>query len=493
MTESIPARAEFAESNMELYGEQVIAASGGVLTLVHEEDVLPASLFKHKYFLELPEGEEVSSLDIVEHLERCGAKRAVVTFVNQAMEVRAPYLTELRKEEWDITALSNEEFDAFIEAIPTIQTETEELLKESGIIAHWQKNGRGDKVAYRLLLGQAAKRAIMDGDNGDWEAIAKKSPKLKSLRVRPRKQPEDDDFLGMYLQEIGRVPLLTKEGEVDLAQKIEAGKAAEARLESGRLTEQERQQLTEVTNLGNESWKVFVDANLRLVVSIAKRYQGTGAPLLDIIQMGNLGLMHAVDKFEWRKGFKFSTYATNWIQQSIQRELANTNREIRLPIHASDNLKKIKQSWHDLKLQYGRTPTVEELAKDAYLDKDKVSEVLLFVRDPLSLEDKIGEDQETERGDLIADKQAHVAIDESLTSNAAQETVQDMLALLDDRSRYILELRWGLDGGEMRTPDEVGKIVNLSRERVRQLEARAIAILRHPSVQGQFDIRSILS
>jgi RNA polymerase sigma factor (sigma-70 family) len=493
VVESIPAGAEFADSSFGDHPEQVLAAGGAVLTLVHESDASKPAILTDKQLLKIPAGETISTLDIVEHLERCGAQRSVVAFVSRAMDVRAPYLSELRKEEWDIAALTDEEFETLVGTIPEIMVETQALLSESGLSAHWQKNGKGPKVAYTLLLGNAADEAMAAGNNGDWQEVAKTAPKPKRPKRGVVTSLEDEDFLGMYLQEIGRTKLLTKEDEVDLAQKIEAGRAAQAKLDEARLSKKEQRVLQEAVELGNESWKMFVDANLRLVVSIAKGYQGSGAPLLDLVQMGSLGLMHAVDKFEWRKGFKFSTYATNWIRQSIQRELANTNREIRLPVHANDNLKRVKQVWREFKLEHNRTPSVTELSDGTYLPVDNVNEVLPYIHDTVSLQDKINEDQKTERGDLVEDKAAHIVIDEILADTARRQVVGDMLALLDDQSRQLLELKWGLDGGGERTYAEIGTIVDLDAADVKFAVSRAMDMLRHPTVQSQFDIRSILS
>ncbi|MFM8972693.1 MAG: RNA polymerase sigma factor RpoD/SigA, partial [Actinomycetota bacterium] len=276
-------------------------------------------------------------------------------------------------------------------------------------------------------------------------------------------------------------PLLTKEDEVRLAQEIEEGKAAEAALLAAKtMTQPKRRDLRRVARTGEKAQQRFVQSNLRLVVSIAKKYQASGLPLLDLIQEGNLGLIHAVETFDWRKGFKFSTYATWWIRQAITRGIANTGRTIRLPVHAGDTLARLQKARSRLELTLGRQATLAELAAEVDLPEDRVSEALRFASEPVSLSEPLREDGDAELGDVVEDRSAESPFEMAATALLADE-IEKLLAPLDERERQILALRFGLDRGEPRTLEEVGEFFNLTRERIRQIEARAMSKLRHPS------------
>jgi RNA polymerase sigma factor (sigma-70 family) len=293
----------------------------------------------------------------------------------------------------------------------------------------------------------------------------------------------DEDLVRLYLDEIGQHPLLTKDDEVRLAQTIEAGRAARAQLDrTPKSHRARRRELERLVREGEEAERTFVLCNLRLVVSIAKRYQASGLPLLDLVQEGNLGLMHAVEKFDWRKGFKFSTYATWWIRQAIQRGIANTGRTIRLPAQAGDELARLRRAYREIEEREGRAPDIEELAVEADLSVARVRDLLDHLADPVSLEVPVGEDGETEFGDLVEDRNAANPADEAVRA-ALPDEVARLLDVLDERERQVLVLLYGLDRGEPRTPAEVAEVVDLGRERVRQLEMRALARLRHPSVE----------
>jgi RNA polymerase sigma factor (sigma-70 family) len=298
---------------------------------------------------------------------------------------------------------------------------------------------------------------------------------------KERVERDEEDLVRLYLTDIGQYSLLTKDDEVRLAQQIEDGKAAREELANTKgLSAARRRELRQRVRAGEEAERTFVQSNLRLVVSIAKKYQASGLPLLDLIQEGNLGLMHAVEKFDWRKGFKFSTYATWWIRQAITRGIANTGRTIRLPVHAGDTLARLQKARARLELQKGRPATLAELAAEVEMPEDKVIEALRFASEPLSLSEPLRDDGDAELGDVVEDRSAESPFEAAAIAMLPAE-IQRLLAPLDERERSILALRFGLDRGEPRTLEEVGEHFNLTRERIRQIEARAMSKLRHPS------------
>ncbi len=299
--------------------------------------------------------------------------------------------------------------------------------------------------------------------------------------AKERVERDEEDLVRLYLSDIGRHPLLTKDDEARLARTMEAGAAARVELDRCEaLDPVRRRELRARLRSGQAAERTFVQSNLRLVVSIAKKYQASGLPLLDLIQEGNLGLMHAVEKFDWRKGFKFSTYATWWIRQSITRGIANTGRAIRLPVHAGDTLARLQKARARLETALDRPPTVAELSAEVDVSEDKVIEALLVASEPLSLSERLREDGDAELGDLVEDRGAPSPFEAAAVALLPQE-VERLLAPLDPRERQILTLRFGLDRGEPRTLEQVGDHFHLTRERVRQIEARAMSKLRHPS------------
>ena len=316
----------------------------------------------------------------------------------------------------------------------------------------------------------------------------------RGIRVaKDRVDRDEEDLVRLYLTDIGQYALLTKDDEVRLAKAIEAGKEAVAEMAKIKTpTATKRRELRKAIREGEVAERAFVQSNLRLVVSIAKKYQASGLPLLDLIQEGNLGLMHAVEKFDWRKGFKFSTYATWWIRQAITRGIANTGRTIRLPVHAGDTLARLQKARSRLELKFGRTATLAELAKEVEMPEDKVTEALRFAAEPLSLSEPLREDGDAELGDVVEDRSAESPFETAATALLPEE-IQRLLAPLDEREREILRLRFGLGGsGEGRTLEEVGEHFNLTRERIRQIEARAMSKLRHPSSDtGARDLLSV--
>jgi RNA polymerase sigma factor (sigma-70 family) len=311
--------------------------------------------------------------------------------------------------------------------------------------------------------------------------------------AKDRVERDEEDLVRLYLTDIGQYPLLDKDAEVRLAQAIEESVKAREDLAKPKkdITAARRRELNLALRRGEAAHQEFVQSNLRLVVSIAKKYQASGLPLLDLIQEGNLGLIHAVEKFDWRKGFKFSTYATWWIRQAITRGIANTGRTIRLPVHAGDTLARVQKAQSALELKLGRPATLTELSAEVELEEDKVIEALRFRAEPLSLSEPLREDGDAELGDVVEDRSAESPFEMAATAMLPQE-IDRLLAPLDERERDILRLRFGLDRGEPRTLEDVGEHFNLTRERIRQIEARAMSKLRHPSSDtGARDLLSV--
>ena len=263
-----------------------------------------------------------------------------------------------------------------------------------------------------------------------------------------------DDPVRMYLKEIGKVPLLSPDDEIELAKKIELG--------------------------DEEAKKKLAESNLRLVVSIAKRYAGRGMQLLDLIQEGNLGLIKAVEKFDYRKGYKFSTYATWWIRQAITRAIADQARTIRIPVHMVETINRLVRTQRQLVQKLGREATPEELAKELDMPVERVREIMKISQDPVSLETPIGEEEDSPLGDFIQDNNVEVPAD-AATYTLLHEQLMDVLSTLTEREQKVLRLRFGLDDGRPRTLEEVGRQFNVTRERIRQIEAKALRKLRHPS------------
>ncbi len=280
-----------------------------------------------------------------------------------------------------------------------------------------------------------------------------------------------DDPVRMYLKEIGRVPLLSMEQEKSLAMRIEAG---ELELSKNGTADQA------VVADGEEAKRQLTEANLRLVVSIAKKYVGRGMLFLDLIQEGNLGLIRAVEKFDYRKGYKFSTYATWWIRQAITRALADQARTIRIPVHMVETINRLIKISRQLLQELGREPSVEEIAEAMALTPEKVREVMKISQEPISLETPIGEEEDSHLGDFIEDQEA-VAPAEAASVMLLKEKMQDVLQNLTERERKVLVLRFGLEDGHQRTLEEVGQEFGVTRERIRQIEAKALRKLRHPS------------
>ena len=321
----------------------------------------------------------------------------------------------------------------------------------------------------------------------------KKAAESKKRRAEARKARIEQnsvamltgDPVRMYLKEIGKVDLLTASEEVDLAMKIEAGlKATEeidkAEEEGRELTRRERRRLTRVEQVGLDAKDQLIEANLRLVVSIAKRYVGRGMLFLDLIQEGNLGLIRAVEKFDYTKGFKFSTYATWWIRQAITRAIADQARTIRIPVHMVETINKLVRIQRQLLQDLGREPTPEEIGEKMDMSAERVREIQKISQEPVSLETPIGEEEDSQLGDFIEDHEA-IRPDDAAGFTMLQEQLGKVLDGLAERERKVIELRFGLKDGHPRTLEEVGREFGVTRERIRQIESKTLAKLRHPS------------
>ena len=295
-----------------------------------------------------------------------------------------------------------------------------------------------------------------------------------------------NDPVRMYLKEIGKVPLLTAEQEVELAQRIEAGLFAAEKIrqadegEGPKIATALRRDLDWLVVDGGRAKRHLLEANLRLVVSIAKRYLGRGMLFLDLIQEGNLGLIRAVEKFDYTKGYKFSTYATWWIRQAITRAMADQARTIRIPVHMVEQINKLTRVQREMLQELGREPTPEELAKELDMTPEKVVEIQGYAREPVSLETTIGDDQDSNLGDFIEDADAPIAA-EVVSYGLMQEQLNEVLRTLTDREAAVVKMRFGLVDGQPRTLDEIGREFGLTRERIRQIESKTLSKLRHPS------------
>lgn len=352
-----------------------------------------------------------------------------------------------------------------------------------------------EKVLDFLEANKVDVLRISDGDDEDDDIILDDEDEVEVEKI-DLSVPEGvsvEDPVRMYLKEIGKVPLLSADEEIELAQKMEAGSVAVEKIpllkerlaETG--DEQEKEEIqAEIKALqldvdrGSDAKKRLAEANLRLVVSIAKRYVGRGMLFLDLIQEGNLGLIKAVEKFDYRKGYKFSTYATWWIRQAITRAIADQARTIRIPVHMVETINKLIRVSRQLLQELGREPTPEEIAEEMKMPVERVREILKISQEPVSLETPIGEEEDSHLGDFIKDDNVPVPAD-AATFTLLKEQLEEVLGTLTEREQKVLTLRFGLEDGRARTLEEVGKEFNVTRERIRQIETKALRKLRHPS------------
>jgi RNA polymerase primary sigma factor len=377
-------------------------------------------------------------------------------------------------------------------ALPKLEPETDELkaiferIQTSGfeiideviddIRREDERRARGDEPTARPVVAQPT--ITPQARPG-----APAAPARHARAPRPeRTEGGGFDPVRMYLKEIGKVPLLTGAQEVSLAKRIEAGVHATERLDdlTAPLSDEAQASLQAVAVDGEIAKKQLTEANLRLVVSIAKRYVGRGMALLDLVQEGNLGLIRAVEKFDYTKGFKFSTYATWWIRQAITRAIADQARTIRIPVHMVETMNKVLRVQRQMLQELGREPTVEEVAAKVELTPDRVRDIQRISLEPVSLETPVGEEDDSSLGDFVEDPSA-IAPATAAARALLTEAIEEALEELNDRERAVVRLRFGLDDGQVRTLEEVGKEFGVTRERIRQIESKTLAKLRHPT------------
>lgn len=343
------------------------------------------------------------------------------------------------------------------------EVKTSKEIKEDDFVARMVKPYQLEGRAIDQLVQEFEDNgiSIVDNDGNPSNLSLKKQKDVEKAELNDMTAPSSvrmNDPVRMYLKEIGRVPLLNADQEIDLAKRIE--------------------------NNDDEAKQELAEANLRLVVSIAKRYVGRGMSFLDLIQEGNMGLMKAVDKFDYRLGFKFSTYATWWIRQAITRAIADQARTIRIPVHMVETINKLIRIQRRLLQDLGREPTPEEIGAEMDMSTDKVREILKIAQEPVSLETPIGEEDDSHLGDFIEDKDA-TSPEQHASYELLKEQLEEVLDTLTDREENVLRLRFGLNDGRTRTLEEVGRVFGVTRERIRQIEAKALRKLRHPSRSNQ--------
>ena len=391
----------------------------------------------------------------------------------------------------EVVELDTDRFDQELEAIRKLLAEQgirlDDEVDEAALAAELEEQAERDAAAHVAEVLADPLRGIDLADDESEEGHRRRLKLVKPSRAGDRSSSGSADPVRVYLKEIGRVPLLTGAEEVALAKRIEAGGQAGDRLAeleaAGRVEEldrMDRRRLERTCRDGERAKSDLIQANLRLVVSIAKRYVGRGMHLLDLIQEGNLGLMRAVEKFDYTKGFKFSTYATWWIRQAITRAIADQARTIRIPVHMVESINKVHRIQRQMVQELERDPTIDELAAKVDMTPDRVREIMRISQDPLSLDSPVGETDDSQLSDFIEDTQADAPA-EMAARNMLGKAVVEALSELSDREKEVVRLRFGLDDGQARTLEEVGKEFGVTRERIRQIEAKTLAKLRNPN------------
>jgi len=385
-------------------------------------------------------------------------------------------------EELDVEPDEDLEADVELEDLEVVEVDDDDVVVADGAAADAKpaKDGAEDAAADDDIAEPSEK----DKASGDFVWDEEESEALRQAR-KDAELTASADSVRAYLKQIGKVALLNAEEEVELAKRIEAGlyctqKMAEFAEAGEKLTTAQRRDYLWICRDGDKAKNHLLEANLRLVVSLAKRYTGRGMAFLDLIQEGNLGLIRAVEKFDYTKGYKFSTYATWWIRQAITRAMADQARTIRIPVHMVEVINKLGRIQRELLQDLGREPTPEELAKEMDITPEKVLEIQQYAREPISLDQTIGDEGDSQLGDFIEDSEAVVAVD-AVSFTLLQDQLQSVLETLSEREAGVVRLRFGLTDGQPRTLDEIGQVYGVTRERIRQIESKTMSKLRHPS------------
>lgn len=382
------------------------------------------------------------------------------------------------KQETDEDLLEDQEDDDRLDkSEDQLEEEPDEDDQEEDEISQIEDEAEEDRKAAHALAAKVKGAFVVDDSDDDENVTPSGNPKRRVVTAGATADPVKD-----YLKQIGRVSLLNAEQEVDLSERIEAGLYAQHLLdtEGEGMDFKRRRELKWAANDGKKAKDHLLEANLRLVVSLAKRYTGRGMLFLDLIQEGNLGLIRAVEKFDYTKGYKFSTYATWWIRQAITRAMADQARTIRVPVHMVEVINKLSRVQRQMLQDLGREPTPDELARELDMPVEKVQEVQKYGREPISLHTPLGEDGDSEFGDLIEDTDA-IAPSDAVAFSLLQEQFQQVLETLSPREAGVIKMRYGLEDGQPKTLDDIGRVYGVTRERIRQIESKTMSKLRHPS------------
>ncbi|WP_415873724.1 RNA polymerase sigma factor [Bifidobacterium asteroides] len=388
-----------------------------------------------------------------------------------------PILQQKEQEPDEDLLEDQEDDDQLDKSEDQLEDEPDEDDQEEDEVSRVEDEAEEDRKAAHALAAKVKGAFVVDDSDDDENVTPSGNPKRRVVTAGATADPVKD-----YLKQIGRVSLLNAEQEVDLSERIEAGLYAQHLLdtEGEGMDFKRRRELKWAANDGKKAKDHLLEANLRLVVSLAKRYTGRGMLFLDLIQEGNLGLIRAVEKFDYTKGYKFSTYATWWIRQAITRAMADQARTIRVPVHMVEVINKLSRVQRQMLQDLGREPTPDELARELDMPVEKVQEVQKYGREPISLHTPLGEDGDSEFGDLIEDTDA-IAPSDAVAFSLLQEQFQQVLETLSPREAGVIKMRYGLEDGQPKTLDDIGRVYGVTRERIRQIESKTMSKLRHPS------------